>query len=125
VTKISPEEGARILTDVERHPRRELIEAIADATYDLANEHGPTGGGMWWHLSQALALVEMLPALTLDDNEPMNDIEATGRCCCAGCVGMGPCDRSDLIPDGEEPDRAAEYELARRTARRADDQPPG
>ncbi|MBM0235931.1 hypothetical protein JNW88_00315 [Micromonospora sp. ATA32] len=25
--------------------------------------------------------------------EPVNDIEATGRCCCAGCVGMGPCDR--------------------------------
>lgn len=21
-----------------------------------------------------------------------NDIEATGHCCCAGCIGMGPCD---------------------------------
>jgi hypothetical protein len=24
--------------------------------------------------------------------EPLNDIEATGECCCAGCIGMGPCD---------------------------------
>ncbi|MBQ1064494.1 hypothetical protein [Micromonospora sp. C41] len=36
----------------------------------------------------ALAVAgRLLPA------EPVNDIEATGRCCCAGCAGMGPCDR--------------------------------
>jgi hypothetical protein len=33
-----------------------------------------------------------------------NDITMTGRCCCAGCIGMGPCDldlgRSDLDEDG-------------------------
>lgn len=23
---------------------------------------------------------------------PRNDIDATGHCCCNGCVGMGPCD---------------------------------
>jgi transcriptional regulator with XRE-family HTH domain len=24
--------------------------------------------------------------------EPLNDIEATGRCCCNGCIGEGKCD---------------------------------
>lgn len=24
--------------------------------------------------------------------EPANDIDATGGCCCAGCIGEGPCD---------------------------------
>lgn len=23
---------------------------------------------------------------------PLNDIEATGRCCCNGCIGEGRCD---------------------------------
>lgn len=27
-------------------------------------------------------------------DEP-NDIQATGRCYCAGCIGMGPCDLHD------------------------------
>lgn len=29
--------------------------------------------------------------LAVIDHEP-NDIETTGQCCCAGCIGMGPCD---------------------------------
>ncbi|WP_433651047.1 hypothetical protein ACQP2C_32570 [Micromonospora zamorensis] len=28
-------------------------------------------------------------------DDTANDIEATGQCCCAGCVGMGPCARGD------------------------------
>lgn len=35
---------------------------------------------------------------------PLNDIEATGECCCNGCIGEGPCDL-DL---GRDPDGWAE-----------------
>ena len=27
-----------------------------------------------------------------DDPGPINDIDATGECCCNGCIGEGPCD---------------------------------
>lgn len=65
------EQGARILADVEQHPKRDLIEAIAEATFDLANEDGTgRGGGMWWHLDWAYALVEVLPELTLRTEPP-------------------------------------------------------
>ena len=44
--------------------------------------------------AEACAVLDALAAAgRLRDTEPVNDIEATGRCCCAGCVGMGPCDR--------------------------------
>ncbi len=37
---------------------------------------------------------------------PLTDVEATGECCCAGCIGMGPCDddlgKSD--PDDRDSD---------------------
>lgn len=29
-----------------------------------------------------------------------NDIEATGHCCCNGCIGMGPCDLGTECPHG-------------------------
>lgn len=35
--------------------------------------------------------------------EPINDIEATGRCCCAGCIGMGPCDLDPISSEDDEP----------------------
>lgn len=63
------EEGARILARVDQHPKRALIEAIAEATYDITNEDGDgSGGGMWWHLSFATAIVEWLPELTLRES---------------------------------------------------------
>lgn len=34
-----------------------------------------------------------------DPWEP-NDIDMTGECCCAGCIGMGPCDLEPLGGDG-------------------------
>ena len=41
----------------------------------------------------------------LTEPEPVNDIDATGECCCNGCIGMGPCDldlgRPDLDEDAE------------------------
>jgi hypothetical protein len=61
------DEGAQILAEVKAHLKRELIETVAEATFALANEHG-SGGGMWWHLSQAYVLVEALPALCLDED---------------------------------------------------------
>lgn len=37
--------------------------------------------------------------------EPVNDIDATGHCCCNGCVGMDPCDLDLGRPDpDDEPD---------------------
>lgn len=34
-----------------------------------------------------------------------NDIEATGRCCCGGCIGEGPCDLDAGQPgEGDEGD---------------------
>lgn len=41
-------------------------------------------------------------------HEP-NDIEATGGCCCNGCIGEGPCDLDPF----EEPDGAADNALER------------
>jgi hypothetical protein len=68
-TPYTAEEGARIRAEVEAHPRRHVIEALAEAMYILANEHGPTGGGMWHHLSHACVLVEMLPGLAYDEDD--------------------------------------------------------
>ena len=45
------------------HPRRQLIEAIAEARYELANENGYAG--MVWCLADAYALVEEMPDLQL------------------------------------------------------------
>lgn len=61
----SAEECERIRTDVAAHPRRDLIETIAEATYDLDGEDGG-GAGKLHHLAQARALVGALPGLRLD-----------------------------------------------------------
>lgn len=58
---------ARILEEVREHPRSHVIEALGEALYDLANEEGGFGGGMWHHLAHAYAIVEMLPALNYDE----------------------------------------------------------
>jgi len=36
--------------------------------------------------------------------KPANDIEATGACCCNGCIGEGPCDldQSDIAEDNDD-----------------------
>lgn len=68
MSRYTAEEGARIVAEVREHPKRDLIRGIAEAAYDLANEDGTgSGGGMWWHLSWAYALVEALPALRLGE----------------------------------------------------------
>jgi hypothetical protein len=95
-------EGARIMADVQAHPRRDVIDAIAEATYDLANDEAPAGGGMWWHLSQAHALVEALPALSLDEDslcdEPGCGAHPAGATCqpSANSDQTGSTDRPDL-----------------------------
>jgi hypothetical protein len=33
---------------------------------------------------------------------PLNDIDMTGECCCAGCIGMGPCDLEPLGSSDED-----------------------
>jgi hypothetical protein len=33
-------------------------------------------------------------------SEPLNDIEATGNCCCNGCIGEGPCDLDPFLCRG-------------------------
>lgn len=35
---------------------------------------------------------------------PRNDIDATGQCCCAGCIGMGPCDLDQADDDWDDLD---------------------
>ena len=42
-------------------------------------------------------------------DEP-NDIQATGRCCCAGCIGMGPCDLDPPRALGGYPDGDDQYD---------------
>ncbi len=39
-----------------------------------------------------------------DTRTEPNDIEATGECCCNGCIGQGMCDRA------EPEERAAAWE---------------
>jgi hypothetical protein len=58
----------RIRREVANHPRRDLIETIAEATYDIDGEDG--GGGKVWHLAQAHALVSTLPGLRYDEDRP-------------------------------------------------------
>lgn len=65
VEPLTPEECERIRTDVAAHPRRDLIETIAEVTYDLDGEDGG-GAGKLHHLAQARALVGALPGLRLD-----------------------------------------------------------
>lgn len=66
--RLTAEEGQRICREVAAHPKRVLIEEIAETTFDLNNEHDATGGGMWFHLSQAYCLVEALPGLQLAES---------------------------------------------------------
>ena len=110
----TPDEGERILAEVAVHPKRELIETIAEATYDLANEHGG-GGGMWYHTSQAHGLVEALPALGLDamqwelevptDAAPPAEPETTQQC--PNCAPGYDCERGIYTPTEPTPPRRA------------------
>ncbi|WP_020525878.1 helix-turn-helix domain-containing protein [Catelliglobosispora koreensis] len=45
--------------------------------------------------------------MALLEAEPLNDIEATGHCCCAGCIGMGPCD--DDLGKSDPDDRDSDF----------------
>lgn len=65
-TALTADECARIHATVAGHARRELIETIAEATYDLDGEDGG-GSGMVWHLAQAHALVSVLPGLRYEE----------------------------------------------------------
>lgn len=49
----------------------------------------PHGPHEWYGVPAAVR--RECPGVPQPGDEP-NDIEATGRCCCAGCIGMGPCD---------------------------------
>lgn len=50
--------------EMREHPRRDVIEALAEATSEVSDE---LDAGMRWHLRQAYAVVEMLPALILEE----------------------------------------------------------
>lgn len=63
--QIPAAEGRRIVEAADWHPRRNLIYALAETTSDLDGESG-AGGGMWWHLSRALAIVDTIPDLRAD-----------------------------------------------------------
>lgn len=53
-----------------------------------------------------LSLVREVERLRADSEPPVNDIEATGECCCNGCIGEGLCDldlgRRDGYPSADE-----------------------
>lgn len=66
IDRISAEEGRRIVEQADMHPRRNLIYTLAETTSDLDGESG-AGGGMWWHLSRALAIVDAIPGLRADE----------------------------------------------------------
>jgi hypothetical protein len=51
-------------------------------------------------------------------HEP-NDIEATGQCCCNGCIGEGRCDLYDPADDAERMENHAER-IAEMTAEERD-----
>lgn len=63
--RISAVEGRRIVEQADSHPRRDLVYTLAEVTSDLDSESG-AGGGMWWHLSRALAIVDAIPDLRAD-----------------------------------------------------------
>lgn len=63
--RIPAAEGRRIVEAADMHPRRNLVYALAEVTSDLDGENG-TGGGMWWHLQRALAVVDAMPDLRAD-----------------------------------------------------------
>lgn len=63
--RISAEEGRRIVEAADMHRRRNLVYALAETMSDLDGENG-AGGGMWWHLQRALAVVDAMPDLRAD-----------------------------------------------------------
>lgn len=64
--RISAAEGRRIVEAADMHRRRHLVYALAETMSDLDGENG-AGGGMWWHLSRALAIVDAMPDLRADE----------------------------------------------------------
>lgn len=73
---LTAEDGKRIMAQVAAHPRRDVIEALAESMYDLANENeGGPGGGMWHWLSYAHAVVEGVPELYVAKNVPAADTD--------------------------------------------------
>ena len=78
---------------------REIARAaIREAATQAWGE--PDFGGLKVLDHYADAIVDALAAACrLLPAEPVNDIDATGSCCCAGCIGMGPCDRAESVAD--------------------------
>lgn len=56
-----------------------------------------------WGPPERVADTILAAVVAVLDHEP-NDIEATGECCCNGCVGQGMCDLA------EPEERAAAYQ---------------
>jgi hypothetical protein len=72
--KYTAEEMDEIAAEVAAHPRRHVIEAIAETTYEIDNDSTEGGGGgMVYHLSHAYALVDAMPALNYDESVPCDE----------------------------------------------------
>jgi hypothetical protein len=79
---------------IKAYPRRELVEALAEAMSHVEGDAG-NGSGMWWYQARAYSLVEAMPKLALvpeplsasqvarlDETDPYEDaiaIDTKGR----------------------------------------------
>jgi hypothetical protein len=85
VTPSSVAEAARALTNQEAYARlRRFFHEL----------HGP-----WVGHGTNPDDCGMCKAAAEAVTEPLNDIEATGSCCCNGCIGEGTCDLEPTDPD--------------------------
>lgn len=79
---------------------RVLIDGLAapgPATFEFAFTCDGCGSAQWLTIAR--------PALTTPDYGLPNDIDATGHCCCNGCIGEGPCDLDPIrLDEGETND---------------------
>lgn len=79
-TVLSVERGDRLVF-VTRNGR--LTQRVADAFKANLAEFLP---------GVEIRLVGGIDEVIVQSGEPVNDIDATGSCCCNGCIGEGPCD---------------------------------
>lgn len=54
----------------------------------------PVNTAITWDSAERLADNIVDAVMAVLDREP-NDIEATGQCCCNGCIGQGMCDLAE------------------------------